>query len=117
MRENLCETLCDLCVTLCYSFKGASAPQTRRASALKIYMNLFIEILGWIGSVLVVGAYALNLRGTLSAKDPRYIWSNLIGGLFFVVNTLHHGAYPSALVNVVWVIIALVTLAQKPKNQ
>ncbi|KAB7732881.1 hypothetical protein F5984_02725 [Rudanella paleaurantiibacter] len=76
-------------------------------------MNLLIETLGWIASVLIVGSYALNLRGTLAASDPRYIWSNIVGGLFFVVNTVHHGAYPSALVNVVWVIIAFAALLRK----
>lgn len=76
-------------------------------------MNLLIETLGWIASVLIVGAYALNLRGALSANDPRYIWSNIVGGVFFVVNTIHHGAYPSALVNVIWVIIALAALLKK----
>ena len=79
-------------------------------------MDMLIEILGWIGSVLIVGAYGLNIRGTLSVKDPRYIWSNLVGGVFFVINTYHHGAYPSALVNVVWVIIAITALVQKSKN-
>lgn len=77
-------------------------------------MNMLIEILGWIASVLIVGAYAFNLRGTLSVKDPRYIWSNIVGGTFFVINTYHHGAYPSALVNVIWVIIAVTALIRKP---
>jgi purine-cytosine permease-like protein len=78
---------------------------------------ILIETLGWIASVLIVGAYVFNLRGTLSAKDPRYIWCNLVGGIFFVVNTYYHGAYQSAFVNVVWVIIALTALIQKPKKQ
>jgi hypothetical protein len=33
-----------------------------------------------------------------------------VGGAFFIVNTAYHGAYPSALVNVVWVIIAVFSL-------
>ena len=69
-------------------------------------LNYLIEGLGWVASVLIVGAYFLNIRGQLRADDPRYVWANLVGGLFFVVNTIHHGAYPSALVNVVWVLIA-----------
>jgi hypothetical protein len=72
-----------------------------------------VETLGWIASVLIVGAYFLNIRGRLAASDLRYVWANLIGGLFFVVNTWYHGAYPSALVNVVWVLIALFSLAKK----
>jgi hypothetical protein len=69
--------------------------------------NLLIEILGWVASVLIVGAYALNIYGKLDTKAPAYIWANLVGGTFFVINTYAHGAYPSAVVNVVWVLIAL----------
>ena len=72
-----------------------------------------IETLGWVASVLIVGAYFLNMQGRLAAKDPRYIWANLIGGLFFIVNTYYHGAYPSALVNVVWVLIAVFSLMRQ----
>ncbi|HSC53994.1 MAG TPA: hypothetical protein VLC98_10250 [Phnomibacter sp.] len=73
-------------------------------------MEIFIEIIGWIASVLIVGAYFLNIRGKLSSQAPLYILANMIGGAFFVANTIWHGAYPSALVNVVWVIIAAVSL-------
>jgi len=75
-----------------------------------------IEALGWIGSVLIVGAYFLNIRGVLAASDARYIWANLVGGLFFIVNTWYHGAYPSALVNVVWVLIALFSLSARARR-
>jgi len=75
-------------------------------------MEIFIEIIGWIASVLIVGAYFLNIRGKLSAQSTPYILANLVGGAFFIANTIWHGAYPSALVNVVWVIIALVSLFQ-----
>jgi hypothetical protein len=73
-------------------------------------MKLFIEIIGWIASLLIVGAYFLNIRGKWSAQSAKYIWCNLVGGVFFVVNTTYHEAYPSALLNVVWVIIAMLSL-------
>ncbi|WP_026995067.1 CBU_0592 family membrane protein [Flectobacillus major] len=81
-------------------------------------MEILIEILGWIGSVLIVGAYAFNMQGKLKADSPLYIWSNLLGGIFFVVNTLAHKAYPSAMVNVVWVFIAIYSIikARKAKS-
>ncbi len=31
-------------------------------------MTLFIEIIGWIGSVLIVGSYFLNIQGKLDSK-------------------------------------------------
>jgi hypothetical protein len=79
-------------------------------------MEIFIEIIGWIASVLIVGAYFLNIRGKLSAQSAPYILANLVGGAFFIANTIWHGAYPSAMVNVVWVIIAMVSLYQLRKR-
>lgn len=80
-----------------------------------------IDILGWIASVLIVGAYLLNIRGKWHARMPAYIWCNLVGGLFFIINTFYHGAYPSGVVNIVWVVIAVVALWQrshrKPQTQ
>jgi hypothetical protein len=80
-------------------------------------MEIFIEVIGWIASVLIVGAYFLNIRGKLSAQSMPYILSNAVGGIFFIANTIYHGAYPSALVNVVWVIIAIFSLISLRKNK
>ncbi len=79
-------------------------------------MNYFIEIIGWIGAVLIVGAYFLNINGKLKSSSAIYIISNLIGGLFFTINTLVHQAYPSMIVNIIWVFIAVAALLKKEKN-
>lgn len=76
-------------------------------------MNIVIEILGWMASVLIVGSYGLNISGKLSANSKLYVWANIIGGLFFIINTNYHQAYPSMFVNIIWVIIALVMLSRK----
>ena len=76
-------------------------------------MELLIETMGWIGSVLIVGAYASNIYGHLRADTLPYIWMNMVGGCFFVVNTIYHHAYPSAVVNVIWVLIALNAVVKK----
>jgi hypothetical protein len=76
-------------------------------------MTLFIEIVGWIGSILIVGSYYLNIQGKLESKDSKYIWANLLGGICFIINTYSHHAYPSVAVNVVWVIIALSAIFRK----
>ena len=79
-------------------------------------MGILIEVLGWIASVLIVGSYALNITGKLAANSKTYVVANLVGGLFFVLNTYYHQAYPSMLVNFIWVIIAIVMLFKKDKN-
>ena len=78
-------------------------------------MDYFIEIIGWIGAVLIVGSYFLNINGRLKSSSSVYIISNLLGGIFFTVNTLVHHAYPSMIVNIIWVIIAVAALFRKDK--
>ena len=78
-------------------------------------MNILIESLGWIASVLIVGSYALNITGRLPAESKWYVWSNIIGGFFFVINTYFHQAYPSMVVNIIWVIIAIVMILRRKK--
>lgn len=77
--------------------------------------EMFIEIIGWIASVLIVGSYALNISGKLATNNKWYVWSNIIGGLFFVINTYFHHAYPSMVVNTIWVIIAIVMIFKNKK--
>jgi len=78
-------------------------------------MNILIECLGWIASVLIVGSYALNITGRLQSESKWYILANIIGGFFFVINTYFHQAYPSMVVNFIWVIIAIVMITKKKK--
>lgn len=77
-------------------------------------MNI-VEIIGWIGSVLIVGAYFFNINGKLKSTSVVYIISNLVGGIFFTINTFVHKAYPSMVVNIVWIIIAIAALMKKDK--
>lgn len=79
-------------------------------------MNYLVEIIGWIGAVLITGAYFLNINGKLSSSSRVYIASNLAGGIFFTINTLVHHAYPSMIVNIIWVFIAVAALFKKKKR-
>jgi hypothetical protein len=58
-------------------------------------VDLF-EVVGWVGAVLVLVAYWLVTKfGTSPLR----------------VNALHHGAFPSTTVNLVWAAIAVWGLA------
>ena len=79
-------------------------------------MNYFVEIIGWIGAVLITGAYFLNINGKVKSSSVPYIVSNLLGGIFFTINTFVHQAYPSMIVNIIWVFIAVAALLKKEKQ-
>jgi len=77
---------------------------------------LLIDIIGWIGSAMVVAAYALNMYKRLAADSFMYYLLNIFGSACLIVNTIFHRAIPSAVVNIIWVLIALVALSKKRKS-
>jgi len=77
-------------------------------------MNI-IEIIGWLGTILIVGAYFFNINGKVKSTSVPYILSNLVGGILFSIYTYVHRTYPNMVVNVVWVVIAIVALMKKDK--
>jgi hypothetical protein len=73
-------------------------------------LNILIDILGWVGAVALLVAYALISRGRFSGHSVPYQVLNVVGSVGLIVNTIYYGAYPSTFVNVVWIAIAILTL-------
>ena len=78
-------------------------------------MSILIETIGWIGAILILGSYGLNISGKLASSTKLYIWANLIGGLCFLINTYIHKAYPSVAVNGIWILFAINSLLKLRK--
>lgn len=75
-------------------------------------MIVIVNILGWIGSILLIAAYFLNSKDKITAQSIEYQSMNIIGSIFLVVNTVYFGAYPSSVVNIIWVFIGMYYLYQ-----
>lgn len=75
-------------------------------------MELFINILGWIGSIEVVAAYALNSSQKIRSDSITFQTLNLTGAIFLIINSLYKEAYPFTFINTVWAVIALVAIAR-----
>lgn len=76
-------------------------------------MKLAIEVIGWGGALLILGAYALLSAGKLKARSVSYHLMNILGAVGFVVNSGWNGAMPSAALNVVWIGIGIYALWQR----
>jgi hypothetical protein len=74
---------------------------------------MVIDLIGWIGSALVVIAYALNIYKKLDATSVTYYILNIFGSACLILNTLYHQAIPSAVVNMIWIIIAIIAMIKK----
>lgn len=76
-------------------------------------MKIAVEVLGWVGALLILGAYALLSSGRLKAETLTYHLMNILGAAGFVVNSGYNGAFPSAAMNVIWIGIGTYALAQR----
>jgi len=74
--------------------------------------SLWVDIIGWLGGILVVIAYFMNTTGRMDARNTWYQLLNLAGSIFLIINTGIVGAYPSTAVNIIWVFIAISGLAK-----
>lgn len=73
-------------------------------------MKKWIDILGWMGAALLLAAFAFNSFGYLGRTDTVYQLMNLFGTVGIALQAYKRRAYPAAALNVVWAIIAIVTL-------
>ena len=69
--------------------------------------DLLINLMGWLGSFLLIAAYYLNSKNRITAQSSSYQIMNVIGSILLAVNTIYYGAYPSSAVNIIWVFIGL----------
>ena len=72
--------------------------------------ELAVEIVGWVGAVLILLAYLLLSAGRLTGQSAVYQAMNVVGAAGFIVNGLWHRAMPSAVLNIVWAAIGGITL-------
>jgi hypothetical protein len=73
---------------------------------------IVVNVVGWLGMALLISAYALVTAGRLHGPGLGFQLMNLFGGAFLMVNSAYYGAWPSAALNLVWVVIGLVGLTR-----
>ena len=75
-------------------------------------MNLMADVFGWIGAVAVLVAYYMVSTHRVGGAARSYQILNAVGSVCLLVNTGHYGAYPSSVVNAIWMGIALYALGR-----
>jgi hypothetical protein len=72
-------------------------------------MNI-IDIIGWIGSIEILAAFGLNSFQKIKSNSLTFQLLNLTGGIFLIINSIAHEAYPFTFINSVWVVISITAL-------
>jgi hypothetical protein len=73
---------------------------------------VIVNVVGWAGMALLIGAYVLVTLGRIAGPGLTFQLMNLVGGALLMVNSAYYGAWPSAALNVVWVIIGVAGLVR-----
>ena len=76
-------------------------------------LHIIIDILGWVGTILFLVAYALVSLKKVDGDSVLYQGMNIVAGALLVINTLYLHAYPSAGLNVAWIGIGMLTLGRR----
>ena len=69
-----------------------------------------VEVAGWVGAGLILLAYLLLSMGKVTGQTPLYQGMNIVGAAGFIINGWWHDALPSAVLNVIWMMIGGVAL-------
>lgn len=72
----------------------------------------FSEIIGWIGTDLIVLAYFLVSNKKVSSTGATYQLMNLFGALGVGANVLVQKAWPSVALQAIWFLIAMIALVR-----
>lgn len=68
----------------------------------QIRIRMLINILGWIGTALVVAAYFMVSSERIHPKTNVYNLMNLFGALFIGANVYSNHAWPALGLQIVW---------------
>jgi hypothetical protein len=80
-------------------------------------MSIFIDVLGWIGTIMYLIAFALISGKKVEGDSLLYQGINIAAGILLIINNFYWHAYPSMGLNLAWVGIALFTLGHKYATQ
>lgn len=72
--------------------------------------EIIATVFGWIGALCAVSAYGAVTTKHITADSATFQGLNLFGAALLSVSASAHEAWPSAIVNVVWVGIGIIAL-------
>lgn len=72
--------------------------------------NKLSEIVGWYGTVAIVGAYGLSSFNVISSQSFLYQLLNVTGAIGIAIISLRKKTYQPAVLNIIWTIIGLIAL-------
>ena len=71
-----------------------------------------VEVGGWIGAAMVILAYCLASFQVIDTNNWVYSLLNIVGGIGLIAVSIVKKAYQPVVINIFWICIAVLALAQ-----
>ena len=71
---------------------------------------MIFDVIGWVGTAIVLTAYVLVSTGKIQAKASAYQAANVVAGVGLGLNAYVNDAWPLVALNVVWAAVGLYNL-------
>jgi uncharacterized membrane protein YedE/YeeE len=77
--------------------------------------HIWFNAFGWLGAAALLVAYAMVSSKRLEGDSTAYQLLNIAGSLLLAANTIFYRAYPSSFVNLIWIGIAVFSIATRKR--
>lgn len=75
-------------------------------------MKTFLNLLSWIGILVILAAYVTNVFGVIETESLAYLLMNIVGSVFIIFHAFQRRDYQPAVLNIIWALVALINLAR-----
>lgn len=73
-------------------------------------MDVFTNVLGLIGTAMIVGTYILLQTGRISARSLEYNLFNLVGSILLLISLIFNFNLASFVIECFWIVASLIGL-------
>ena len=77
--------------------------------------HIWFDAIGWAGAAALLVAYAMVSSNRLEGNSTAYQFLNIVGSILLAANTVFYRAYPSSFVNLIWIGIAVFSIATRKR--
>jgi hypothetical protein len=79
-------------------------------------MEIFTQIVGWVGTCMIVFAYILVSLKKVDGTNHFYQLLNLFGAIGLAINVYHQKSWPAFALEIVWGLIAVLGLLKRHRE-
>jgi hypothetical protein len=74
---------------------------------------MIIQILGWVGMVVIVLAHYLVSTKKISGISKRYHLLNIVGSVLVGLSVIQTRSWPALALQIAWILIALYAISKR----